>query len=347
MKNLPSNWLKKSVMLHTDRSENSARPDVSVVIVNWNTRDLLQQTLTTLYKETTSTSFETIVVDNGSVDGSADLVRREWPQVCLVASPTNLGFAAGNNLGFRECRGRYILLLNSDTIILPSTVGGMAQFLDGHPDTGCVGCLHLNDDGSLQRSTGDFPNFIEDSLFYTDLYRIPPVRAYLRRRFIWWGDHERVREVDWVNGACMMVRREVVEQIGGLDEGYFIYGEEVDWCYCMREAGFRVYFTPEAEVIHLGGKAMDRVPADRIVLKYTSQYRFYRKYYPLWHRLVLRAAVTAFALVRIVLLFFLLVVAPFRKFRSRAKWELLTQETVVTEPATMLRAWWKVLWLPW
>jgi N-acetylglucosaminyl-diphospho-decaprenol L-rhamnosyltransferase len=334
-------------MLLADPIENAARPDVSVVIVNWNTRDLLQQTLTTLYRETTDTSFETIVVDNGSEDGSADLVRREWPQVLLITSPTNLGFAAGNNLGFRECRGRYILLLNSDTIILRSTVGGMARFLDAHPEAGCVGCYHFNDDMSLQRSTGDFPNFVEDSLFYTDLYRLSPVRDYLHKHYIWWGDHDRVREVDWVNGACMMVRREVVEQIGGLDEGYFIYAEEVDWCYCMRRAGWGVYFTPEAKVIHLGGKAMDRVPAERIILKYKGQYRFYRKYYPLWHRLILRAAVSVFALVRIALLFFLLLAAPFRKSRSRAQWELLTQETVVTEPATMLRAWWKILWLPW
>ena len=328
------------------QSEASEVPKVSVVIVNWNTRELLQQTLTTLYRETTGTTFETIVVDNGSTDGSAGLVRSEWPQICLVASPINLGFAAGNNLGFPRCRGGYILLLNSDTIILATTVGGMVQFLDKHPDAGCVGCLHLNEDGSLQRSTGDFPNFIEDSLFYTDLYRLPPVRAYLRRRFIWWGDHDCIREVDWVNGACMMVRREVLDQIGGLDEGYFIYAEEVDWCYCMRKAGWRIYFTPEAEVIHLGGKAMDRVPAERLVLKYTGQYRFYRKYNPTWHRLILRAAVSAFALLRMVLIVFLWII-PLPKFRSRSKWELLTQEAVVTKPTTMLRAWWRILSLPW
>jgi len=327
--------------------EDSPVPDVSVVIVNWNVRDLLQQTLVTLYKETTGTTFETIVVDNGSTDGSVDLVRNEWPQVCLIASPVNLGFAAGNNLGFSKCRGRYILLLNSDTIILPTTVSGMVQFLDEHSDTGCVGCLHLNEDGSLQRSTGDVPNFVEDSLFYPDLYRLPPMRAYLRRHFIWWGDHDRIREVDWVNGACMMVRREVLDQVGGLDEGYFIYAEEVDWCYCIRKAGWRIFFTPEAEVIHLGGKAMDRVPAERLVLKYTGQYRFYRKYNPTWHRLILRAAVSAFALFRILLIGLLWLATPFRKFGSRSGWELFTQETVVTKPTTMLRAWWRVLSLPW
>lgn len=329
-----------------DPPENAARPDVSVVIVNWNTRDLLHQTLTTLHRETTGTTFETIVVDNGSEDGSADLVRREWPQVTLIASPTNLGFAGGNNLGLRRCRGRHVLLLNSDTIILPNTLGPMARFLDAHPEAGCVGCLHHNEDLTLQRSTGDFPNYVEDGLFYTDLYRLPPVRAYLRRHYIWWGDHDRVREVDWVNGACMMVRREVVEQIGGLDEGYFIYAEEVDWCYCMRRAGWRVYFTPEAEVIHLGGKAMDRVPARRLVLKYTGQYRFYKKYYPLWHRLVLRAAVTPFALARIVLLCGFAAAARLGWSGPRALWELITQEAVVTDPGAIIRAWWRIVWLP-
>lgn len=334
-------------MLLPHSIENADRPDVSVVIVNWNTRDLLHQTLTTLHRETTNTRFETIVVDNGSTDGSADLVCREWPQVQLIASPTNLGFAAGNNLGFRECRGRYILLLNSDTIVLPTTVGGMVSFLDQHPEAGCVGCYHFNDDMTLQRSTGDFPNFIEDILFYTDLYRLAPLRNYLTRQYIWWGAHDHVREVDWVNGACMMVRREVLEEVGGLDEGYFIYAEEVDWCYCIKRAGWRIYFTTEAQVIHLGGKAMDRVPANRLVLKYTGQYRFYRKYYPLWHRLILRAAVSVFAVIRIKLLCLILLARPLCHSSSRDKWELLTQEKIVTDPEVMIRAWWRILWLPW
>lgn len=321
-------------------------PDVSVVIVNWNTRELLHQTLTTLYRETTGTSFETIVVDNGSADGSADMVHQYWPQVCLLGNPTNQGFAVGNNLGFRRCQGRYVLVLNSDMIILPSTISGMAGFLDEHPDAGCVGCRHLNEDGSLQRSMDSFPCILNDFLSYTELYRLRCLMPFLRKRFPWWSDHDTLREVDWVNGSCMMVRREVIDQTGGLDEGFFIYAEEIDWCYRMREAGWHIYFTPDAQVIHLGGKAMDRVPDRRIILKYTGQYRFYRKHYSIFHLLGLRLIVTAVAIFRLGLLLLRLII-PHNQSMDTARWEVLTQEPIVTKPGTMLRAWWKILWLPW
>lgn len=322
-------------------------PDVSVVIVNWNTRDLLQQTLQTLYQATHNTTFETIVVDNGSTDGSTELVRQEWKQAHLIALPENRGFAVGNNIGFKHCCGRYILLLNSDTIVLPNTLYGMACFLDAHPDTGCVGCRHLNPDGSLQRSIDNFPSLLNDFLSYTELHRIPLLQTFLQRRFAWWSDHNTVREVNWVNGACMMVRCEVLAQVGGLDEGYFIYAEEIDWCYRMHNAGWRIYFTPEAEVIHIGGQAMNRVADKRIVLKYKGQYRFYRKHYSVWKYLVLRIMVSIIAILRIVVLLILSSLSLLGKSTNSDRWEILTQEPITTGPAIMLRAWWNILWLPW
>jgi GT2 family glycosyltransferase len=318
--------------------------DVSVVIVNWNTRDLLRQTLTTLHQETAGIDFETIVVDNGSTDGSAEMVSREWAGVHLISSPVNLGFAGGNNLGFRQSRGRYILLLNSDTIVLSSTLPVMTAFLDEHPEAGCVGCRHLNDDRTLQRSMDTFPSLMNDFLSYTELHRLKIFRPYLLRNFAWWSDHDVTREIDWVNGACMMVRYEILEQIGGLDEGFFIYAEEIDWCYRIRQAGWKIYFTPESEIIHLGGKAMDRVPDRRIILKYTGQYRFYSKHYPFRKRLLFRALVSFIALSRIFLITFLMITKPLWKSIGTSRWELFTQESVMTEPGTMIRAWWKILW---
>ncbi|MDQ1353395.1 MAG: hypothetical protein QG657_3701 [Acidobacteriota bacterium] len=320
--------------------------DVSVVIVNWNTRELLHQTLTTLYKETINTSFETIVYDNGSTDGSVDLIHGEWPQVSLIASPINRGFAVGNNSGFRQCRGRYILLLNSDTIVLASTIKSMTRILDEHPDAGCVGCRHLNGDGSLQRSMDNYPSLLNDFLSYTELHRLNIFQPLLRKKFAWWSDHNASRKVDWVNGACMMVRREVVEQVGGLDEEFFIYAEEIDWCYRMSKAGWNIYFTPEGEIIHLGGKAMDSVPDRRLILKYIGQYRFYRKHYSIWRQFLFRILVAAIAISRMMLILFLQVTKLLRRSISSTKWEKLTQEPIVTSPAAMLRVWWKILWLP-
>jgi N-acetylglucosaminyl-diphospho-decaprenol L-rhamnosyltransferase len=321
------------------------RPDVSVVIVSWNVRDLLQQTLETLYRESRDVSFQTVVVDNGSTDGSVELVRESWQQVRLISLPENRGFAVGNNVGFKESRGRYVLLLNSDTIVLPTTLPGMVSFLDQHPKVGCVGARHLNADGTLQRSIDNFPSLLNDFLSYSELHRLSVLQPFLRRRFPWWSDHDQVRDVDWVNGACMMVRSEVIAQLGGLDEGYFIYAEEIDWCYRMVQAGWCVCFTPEAEIIHLGGQAMNRAADRRIVLKYKGQYRFYSKHYPLWKYVVLRAIVTGVAIPRIVILLLLHLFSGWRR-NNLLRWQGLTQEPVATEPLIMLRAWWKVLWLP-
>lgn len=320
--------------------------DISVVIVNWNTRALLHQTLDTLYKESHDVNFETIVVDNGSTDGSVDLVQQKWGNVRLFTLPENKGFAVGNNVGFREAKGRYVLLLNSDTIVLSSTLYGMTHFLDTHPDAGCVGCRHLNSDGSLQRSIDNFPSLVNDFLSYSELYRLPLLQPFLIKHFLWWSDHNQTRPVDWVNGACMMVRRDVIKQIGGLDEGYFIYAEEIDWCYRMRKAGWQVYFTADAEIIHIGGQAMNRAADKRIVLKYKGQYRFYRKHYPLWKYIVLRFIVTGIAIPRIVILFILYLFSRFHKGAKHTQWEILTQEPMETGPGTMLSAWWRILWLP-
>lgn len=320
-----------------------AVPDVSVVIVNWNTRDLLNQALHSLYEETRGVDFEAIVVDNGSTDGSAELIESKWSGVKLVALPRNVGFTSGNNAGIAEARGRHVLLLNSDTIVLPTTLKGLAGFLDRHADVGCAGPRHLNADLSLQRSMDDFPTLFADFASYTGLARVRPIERFLASRFAWWSSHDEQREVGWVNGSCIMVRREVIDQVGGLDEGFFIYGEELDWCYRMREAGWRVCFTPDAEVIHLGGQAMNRAPDRRVVLLYSGQLRFYRKHYPAWRYLGLRGVVASIAAVRLLMLTGLLVAVRLGVQPQASTWESITQERVITDPRTMMRAWWQIM----
>lgn len=318
------------------------KPTVSVVIVNWNTRDLLNQTLKSLYKNTKGVTFETILVDNGSTDGSMEMVRRIFPRVKTVKLPVNKGFAAANNIGFTKAKGKYILLLNSDTIVSKSTLPVMSKFLDDHPHAGCVGCKHLNPDGSLQRSVDNFPSLLNDFLSYTELYRLSIFLPLLKKSFAWWGNHNTVTEVDWVNGACMMVKRKVIDDIGGLDEGFFIYAEELDWCFRMKEKGWKVFFTPFANLIHIGGQAMNKAASTRIILKYKGQYRFYRKHYKIYKYLILRSFVSIVMLIRI----FLLLVMSMLPNKLKKSWETITQEPVNTGVLTMIRAYLKIITLP-
>jgi GT2 family glycosyltransferase len=231
--------------------------DVSVVIVSWNTRNILRDCLQSVWAQTQDVECEVIVIDNASGDGSADMVRREFAQAVLVANPDNKGFAAANNLGIDRAKGRYVLLLNPDTIVLDGAIDKAVAFADAHPHAAVVGCRVLNSDGTLQRSCFMFPSALNLFLLATYLDRIfPRNRFFGRDRMTWWdaGDS---RPVDVVSGCFMLVRREAIDQVGKLDETYFIYGEETDWCYRFAQAGWSVLFTPDAQIVHLGGRSSD------------------------------------------------------------------------------------------
>lgn len=268
-------------------------PSVSVVYVNWNTRALLADSLESLYRHAPERPMQVVVVDNGSTDGTVAWLEQEHPQVEVVALPENVGFGVANNCGFERATGDYLLCLNTDTIVLPTTVTGLAAVLDQQTDIGCVGARHLNEDRSLQRSMDSFPNLEADFLTLTELHRLQVVTRYLARRHAWWGRHDEPRRVDWVNGACMMVRRQVLDEVGGFNPKFFIYGEEQDWCFRMRRAGWRVSFVPDAEVVHLGGGAMDHYPIERLKLKHVGLLRLYDLHHGLAARLAIRAMVLA------------------------------------------------------
>jgi GT2 family glycosyltransferase len=226
--------------------------DVSIIIVNWNTRDLLRNCLRSIITQTTA-AHEIIVVDNASHDGSADMVRTEFPDITLIANSENGGFAAANNQGLRISRGRTVLLLNPDTIILDGAIDKMLDWLYRHPGVGCVGCQVLEGPGVLQRTCFADPTLLNSVVMEFGLMRLAPWIPFFGRSWYTNWDRRSEREVDVVSGMFMLVPRTVMDQVGLLDEAFFVYGEESDWCRRIRKAGYPCVFTPEAQIIHLDG----------------------------------------------------------------------------------------------
>jgi GT2 family glycosyltransferase len=269
------------------------RVDASIVIVNWKTQELLHACLASILQNTGSTHVEIIVVDNGSRDGSAEMVEREFPAVRLLVNTCNLGFAAANNRGLSAARGRYLLLLNSDTLALPGAIDEMVRYMDTHPCVGAVGPRLLHGDGSLQVSVRDFPRLDHDAAMMLEVKHWPVVgdmaRRHLQRAYL--PDPEQTREVDWVMGACLLLRREAVEHVGPLDDAYFFFFEDVDLCYRLRQHGWSVVFLGKAGIVHLGGQSWARVSAPRLIWYYRGLLRFYRLHYPRGRHLALHGGV--------------------------------------------------------
>ena len=221
--------------------------DLSIIIVNTNSRVLLQNCINSVLDNTTGIEYEIIVVDNNSTDGSTEMLRAEFPTVKLVQNKSNLGFPASNNRGFAISSGRYVLALNPDTVVLGNALTSMVRFMDDHHEAGACGCRLHNADGSLQPSWESFPTLFSEVFYGTPLNRI---FSHRKRR-----PANGVYDVDWVSGACLMVRRETMNEVGAFDERFTpIYSEETDWCYRIKEHGWRIYYLPEPQVIHLGGQ---------------------------------------------------------------------------------------------
>lgn len=252
--------------------------DLSILIVNWNVRDLLRRCLSSVFAHWQTRKMEVIVVDNGSTDGSREMVRTEFPQVHLIANPDNRGFTAANNQGLSVARGRYVLLLNPDTEVVGNALEVMVAFADAHPDVGVVGPQLLNPDGTVQSSRRRFPT-LATALFESTWLQPYAPRRLLRRYYVLDRSDDEVQEVDWVTGAALMARREAIGQVGPLDEGFFMYSEELDWCRRFREAGWRVVYLPTARVIHHEGKSSEQVLPARHIHFQTSKVRYFRKYH--------------------------------------------------------------------
>lgn len=282
---------------HTSMS--STPPDLSIVVVSYNTRGLLLDCLRSVFEQTGAIRFDVVVVDNDSHDGTVPAVRAQFPGVKVIANPDNRGFSKAVNQALDVSAGRHVLLLNSDTRVQNRAVEKMVDYLDRHSDVGAVSCKQWTGDGQLYQSCFPFPS-IRDHLRYAAFFQriAPDVHAAMAAaRAI---DCRVSQDVDWVNGACLMVRRALLERCGGLDEGFFMYFEDVDLCLAIRRHGFRVRHLAEADIVHLIGGSSGRERA-RLNMEWEfSRIRYIEKHFPLVKRWLMKWWIAGGAGVRLL-----------------------------------------------
>jgi GT2 family glycosyltransferase len=251
----------------------SGAPDLSIVIVAWNVRDLVLDCLASIAAARLAFAYEVILVDNGSADGTVAAVARQFPEVQVIALPRNIGFGAGNNQGMLKASGRHIVLLNSDTIVLPGGLERCVAYLDAHPDVGVVGPQLLNPDRSKQNCIHNSPTLVSEVVSQSLLRRLFPRRWPSKQ-----NHYAAPIEVEAVLGACLFLRAEVLREVGPIDEDYFFFLEETDWCHRIRRRGWRVVHLPDAFVIHLYGESTKKKLPLRTRIEYwRSRYTFFRK----------------------------------------------------------------------
>jgi GT2 family glycosyltransferase len=252
--------------------------DLSVIIISWNVRSDLAACLESVRTGLGDLRAEVVVVDNASGDGSPEMLAEQFPEVILLRNSHNAGFAGANVQGMALAHGRYLLLLNPDTLVPAGALGQLVAFADAHPQAGVVGPRLVYGDGRLQYSCRCFPT-LTAALFRNTwlgglLRRARASACYLMEDW----DHASVREVDWVSGACLLIRREAYEQVGTLDTGFYWGSEDVDYCWRMHKAGWQVLYTPEPVITHLVGRSTDQAVLRTIVRSHKAMYRLYGKH---------------------------------------------------------------------
>jgi GT2 family glycosyltransferase len=270
------------------------------VIVTWNCRSYLGPCLESVWRSTQEHTFEVIVADNASSDGVTDYLRRAWPDVRVIETGGNLGFAVANNRAFATARGRHIVLLNPDTVVRAGALDRLVAHLDEHPGAGVVAPRLLNPDGTDQGTARRFPSPAVAVLGRrSPLTRLFPDNRWSRRYLVGRNHaNDRPFEVDWVSGACLMVPRTVIDQVGGLDEGFFMHWEDADWCFRVKQAGRSVWCVPDAEVTHHEGGSRQGWPAAQVLHFHRGAYRFYAKHFAGGPRRPLRPLVRAALMTR-------------------------------------------------
>ena len=254
--------------------------DLSIIIVNWNTRDLLAQCLESVYANTQGITFEVFVVDNASADGSAQMVPERFPQVRLIENQENVGFARANNQAIKEARGRYVLFLNSDTVVQPSALNLMVAFMDNHLDAGAAGAMLLNSDGTLQKSTRNKFSIGEEILSTSCLGQISsffPLRSSAGT--MGHAASNRYIMVDGVAGTCLLARRATLDDVGPFNEQFFMYAEDNELCFRIRRNNWKIYYLPSARVIHHGGRSTAQASQQMLLEFYRARFLFYRLVY--------------------------------------------------------------------
>lgn len=256
-----------------------ASPALSVVIVNYRKGELLLACLESVFRTADRMSVEVIVVDNASQDDTGTAVPRRFPQVRLVLNAENVGFARATNHGLALASAPLCLWLNPDTVVQPGALQELADFFRGHPDAAAVGPRMVGSDGELQYSCRAFPT-LGTAFFtrYSLLRRLWPGNPVSSRYLLSEWDHAGVRQVDWISGACLLTSREVLGRVGPLDEAYFLFNEDVDWCRRAADSGLRVYYDPNAVVVHHIGASKGRLPVWLVVERHKGMFRYYRKH---------------------------------------------------------------------
>lgn len=248
----------------------------SFIIVNWNVRELLEKCLLSIAKFSSHFNYEVIVADNASMDGSVWMMRERFPQINLIANTKNVGFAAGVNQGIKQARGEYIVLLNPDVEIKESTLEKLLDEFKNYADSGIVGGKIKNEDGSIQPSVRAYPDIWSHILITLKFQHILKSRAigrYMAEDF----NYDKRQEVDQVMGAFFAIRRKVIEQIGLMDERFFLWFEEVDFCKRVKTSGWKIIYTPESEVIHLGGKSFGQISSVARQRIFNKSLRYYMR----------------------------------------------------------------------
>ena len=264
---------------------------ISVIIVSFNTCNILRQCLNSLFQDPSRIKMEVLVVDNNSHDGSAEMIKTEFPVVNLISNSENLGFAAANNQAFRQAHGDYVLLLNPDAFVKPGAISQAVAFMEKNPECGLGGGKLLSPDGELDPSARRFPSWVSKLLTITGIRARFPSSPLLNRHDFGGFSHDRPMEVDWVPGTFTIIRKAMLEEIGFFDERFYIYYEETDLCMRAKESGWTVFFTPDAEVIHIGGassqtrkdQTYDPAASQVQSFRMRSEWLYFRKNKGLFH----------------------------------------------------------------
>jgi len=279
-------------------SSSSTPVDISVVIVGWNAKRYLELCLDSLEEAPPRRSLEVFVVDNASTDGSAEMIEAKYPWVKLIKSSENLGFSRGNNVAIRQCQGRYIALVNPDVIVFPGCLDALADFLDQNPKVGNVGPRVFNPDMSMQSTCRRFPSLWNNFCTASRLETVFKNSPFFAGEHMFYFPHDRTLAVDVIVGCFSFIRREAFDQVGLLDEGLFMYGDDVDWCRRARKAGWEMVFYPGAQAIHDRGKTTASYPVRFAVAQQRSILHYWKKHHGFWGVLGIRSIMCLHHLVR-------------------------------------------------
>jgi len=292
----------------------------SIIIVNFNTRALLNKLLISIKEKIKSLEYEIIVVDNNSQDGSVKFLKKHFPETVLIENKINMGFSKANNQGAKLAKGRYLLFLNSDTLVCDGAIEKMLEYLQKNQSTTIVGPKLLNQDGTLQRSCGVFPNLLTEFSGRTFLNRLFPTSKVFGAYKLGTWDYATEKKVDWVSGACMLIRKNVFDQVGGFDEYIYMFYEDVDLCLRVKKAGYKVAFLPDAQIYHIGGGSWQTYREIPIFHSYRSVLYFFLKHYPKWKTAPLKIfLIIEFLLSYLIFVPYLVITGKYREAKSRLK----------------------------